>query len=266
MSWHVNDNVAKDGDLAQLVGLRHKNYIIRLRAGSDLHTHRGVLKHDDIIGLPWGSQIFSHLGSPFFLLQPSLSDILRDIPRVTQILYPKDIGFIILSMGIGEGQHILEAGSGSGAFTAALAYYVGANGHVTSYEGREQMHLMAKKNLTRLQLIDRVTLKLQNIESGFEEKNVDACFLDLPSPEKYVAQVSDALKSGGFFGCILPTVNQSIGLLEELRNHDFAFIEHCETFLRYYRPEPNRLRPVDRMVAHTGFLIFARSVIKVKNE
>ena len=262
MAWNVYDSVARDGDLIQLVGLRHKNYIFRLKTGGDLHTHRGVLKHDDIIGLSWGSQLFSHLGNPFFLLQPSLADILRDIKRTTQILYPKDIGFIIVFMGIGEGQHILEAGTGSGAFTSALAYYVGEKGHVTSYENREQMHLLARKNLAKLGLIDRVTLKLRDIESGFDEKGVDVCFLDLPNPDDYISQVSSALKDGGYFGCILPTVNQSIRLLDILRKNNFAFIEQCEIFLRYYRPEPKRLRPVDRMVAHTGYLVFARKVSK----
>ena len=97
MKAMVYSSHACDGDLAQLVGLTHKHFIFSLKAGGDLQTHRGVLKHDDLIGKPWGSQVFSHMGAPFFLLQPSLADILNDLPRTTQILYPKDIGYIPVS-------------------------------------------------------------------------------------------------------------------------------------------------------------------------
>src|SRR5512144_934183 len=113
--------LARDGDLAELVGLRHKHFILTLKAGTEFQTHRGVLQHDDLIGKPWGSQVFSHKGSPFFLLQPSLADLLNDLPRNTQILYPKDIGFILVTMGVMPGQTVMEAGTGSGSMTIALA-------------------------------------------------------------------------------------------------------------------------------------------------
>ncbi len=261
MGWNLHGTQAQEGDLAELAGLKHKYFIIELKAGGELQTHRGVLKHDDLIGLPWGSQVFSHLGSPFFLLQPSLADLLRDTPRNTQILYPKDISTILVTMGIGPGQHVVEAGTGSGAFTRALAFAVGAGGQVTSYEARPEMQHLAEKNLKKLGLEGRVTLKLQNIEQGFDETGVDALFLDLPNPFDYMSQVRACLKPGGFFGSILPTTNQVQRLIGALRQHDFAFIEVCEVMLRYYRPEPDRLRPTDRMVAHTGFLIFARPVL-----
>ncbi len=261
MGWNLHGTQAQEGDLAELAGLKHKYFIIELKAGGELQTHRGVLKHDDLIGLPWGSQVFSHLGSPFFLLQPSLADLLRDTPRNTQILYPKDISTILVTMGIGPGQHVVEAGTGSGAFTRALAFAVGAGGQVTSYEARPEMQHLAEKNLKKLGMEGRVTLKLQNIEQGFDETGVDALFLDLPNPFDYMSQVRACLKPGGFFGSILPTTNQVQRLIGALRQHDFAFIEVCEVMLRYYRPEPDRLRPTDRMVAHTGFLIFARPVL-----
>lgn len=261
MGWNLHGTQAQEGDLAELAGLKHKYFIIELKAGGELQTHRGVLKHDDLIGLPWGSQVFSHLGSPFFLLQPSLADLLRDTPRNTQILYPKDISTILVTMGIGPGQHVVEAGTGSGAFTRALAFAVGAGGQVTSYEARPEMQHLAEKNLKKLGLEGRVTLKLRNIEQGFDETGVDALFLDLPNPFDYMSQVRACLKPGGFFGSILPTTNQVQRLIGALRQHDFAFIEVCEVILRYYRPEPDRLRPTDRMVAHTGFLIFARPVL-----
>jgi len=256
--------IAQAGDLAQLVGLSHKNFILRLTPGEQLQTHRGVLYHNDLIGKPWGSEVFSHLGNPFFLLQPALGELVRETRRTTQILYPKDIGFILITMGIGSGQHVLEAGTGSGAMTTALAFAVGPQGHITTYEMRPDIQQLAQKNLARLGLSDRVTFKLANIESGFDERGADALFMDIPNPEDYIPQVRAALKPGGFFGCILPTLNQITRLLPALHREDFAFIEVCETLLRYYKPVAERIRPTDRMVAHTGYLIFARPIIPAK--
>lgn len=261
MTWNLHGTHACEGDLAELVGLRHKHFILKLVKGGEFHTHRGILRHDELIGMPWGSQVFSHNGSPFFLLQPPIGDVLRELPRNTQIIYPKELGFILVNMGIGPGQHVVEAGTGSGALTCAFAYIIGSEGRVTSYEVRPDMQNMARRNLDRLGLLDRVELKLQSIEAGFDETGVDALFLDLPNPEDYIPQVRCALKSGGFFGSILPTANQVERLLIALRKNDFAFVEVCEIMLRYYKPEPQRFRPTDRMVAHTGYLIFGRPVI-----
>ncbi len=134
MSVTSYSSSARAGDLAELVGLRHKHFILNLQAGAKFETHRGILQHDDLIGKPWGTQVFSHIGAPFFLLQPSLADLLVDLPRTTQILYPKDIGFILVTMGVGAGQKVMEAGTGSGSMTTALAYAVGPEGRVISYE------------------------------------------------------------------------------------------------------------------------------------
>ena len=260
MPWNTKSTHTQAGDLVQLVGLRHKSFIFPLKPGGDFHTHRGILQHDDLIGLPWGTQVFSHLGAPFFLLQPALADLLLDLKRNTQILYPKDIGFILITMGIGPGQKVLEAGTGSGAMTIALAHAVGAEGRVISYEQREEMQNLARKNITRTGLDSRVDFKLRDIQEGFDETDADAFFLDVPNPYDYIAQVRAALKPGGFFCGIVPTVNQAEILLRALRRHRFAFLEMCEVLLRYYKPEPDRLRPTDRMVAHTGYLIYGRRI------
>lgn len=254
-------SIARAGDLAQLVGLSHKSFIIRLETGGQLQTHRGVINHDDLIGKYWGSSVSSHLGNPFFLLQPSIADLIRETRRNTQILYPKDIGFILITMGIGSGQHVVEAGTGSGAMTTALAFAVGPSGHVTSYEARPQMLELARKNLTRVGLCDRVTFKLADIVDGFDEQKVDALFMDVSNPEDFIPQIRWSLKPGGFFGCILPTANQISRLLPALHRENFAFVEVCEVLLRYYKPTPERIRPVDRMVAHTGYLVFARPIL-----
>lgn len=253
------------GDLAQLISPSNKTFTIRLTPGQRIQTHRGVINHDDLIGLPWGKQVFSHIGSSFFLLQPSLSDLLQETKRNTQIMYPKDIGYILVKMGIGYGQHVIEAGTGSGALTTALAWSVGPHGRVTSYEARPEMQNLARKNLERLGLGDRVTFMLRDIQAGFDEQGVDSLFLDIPNPYDYISQVREALKPGGFFGSILPTYNQVTNLLIALHRGYFGFVEVCEIILRHYKPVPERLRPTDRMVAHTGFLVFGRSIIPSDN-
>ncbi len=261
MSWNISGSTVEAGDLVQLVGLSFKSYIFKLEPGKELHTHRGVVKHSDLIGLTWGSQVFSHIGSTFFLLQPSLPDLIKNTPRATQILYPKDIAQILLTMGIGPDQTVIEAGTGSGALTTALAFAVGQNGRVISYENREEHQTKARKNLERIGLADRVSFKLKDIGEGFDETGVDALFLDVANSYDYMNQVRQALKPGGYFGSILPTSNQVTNLLVALRQYEFAFIDVCEISLRYFKPEPSRFRPTDRMVAHTGYLIFARPVI-----
>jgi tRNA (adenine57-N1/adenine58-N1)-methyltransferase len=200
------------------------------------------------------------------MLQPSLADLLVDLKRSTQIMYPKDIGFILTSMSIGPGQTVLEAGTGSGSMTVALAYAVGPQGRVVTYEKRTEFQNLARKNLDRLGMDSRVDFRLGDIGDGITEENVDACFLDLPNPWDYLRQVRTALKPGGFFCNLVPTFNQVERLLYVMRREHFAFVEVCELLLRYYKPEPTRLRPTDRMVAHTGFLIFGRRIEPSQDE
>ena len=243
-----------------LVGTSHKYFIFPLLIGGTYHTHRGLLRHDDLIGLPWGSKVYSNTEAPFFLLQPSLPDLLTDLPRNTQIMYPKDIGFVLLTLGVSPGLRFLEAGTGSGSMTIALANAVGQEGKVISYEIREEMQKMAIKNLTRLGLNDRVSFKLGDIAEGFSETNMDGIFLDVQNPWDYLQQVRFALKPGGPFCSLVPTQNQVSRLLIALRRESFAFVEVCEILLRYFKPDPSHLRPTDRMVAHTGYLVYGRKM------
>jgi tRNA (adenine57-N1/adenine58-N1)-methyltransferase len=263
LSLEIDDGrwVAQPGDLVQLVSPSNKVFIFRLVAGGELQTHRGVISFDDLIGKAWGSEVFSHTGSAYFLLQPSLSDVLKETRRNTQIMYPKDIGYLLVKMGIGPGVNVLEAGTGSGALTTALAWAVGPHGRVFSYEVRPEMQNLARKNLEKLGLHDRVVFKLRDIEAGFDEVNMDAVFLDVQNAYDYLAQARHALKPGGFFGAILPTTTQVERLLKAFYNHHYAFVEVCEIILRFYKPVPERLRPTDRMVAHTGYLCFARPML-----
>jgi len=249
------------GDLVQLVSPTNKIFIIRLTPGDELQTHRGILQHNDLIDQPWGSEVLTHLGKSYYMLQPSLNDLLRDLKRNTQIMYPKDIGYVLVTMGIGPGIHVLEAGTGSGALTIALAWAVGPQGQVISYDQRPEMQNLARKNLDRLGLLERVTLKQRDIAQGFDEQNVDALFLDVPNPYDYLLQARQALKPGGFFGTILPTVNQITRLLDAFYQYNYAFVDVCEIMLRYYKTVSERFRPTDRMVAHTGYLAFARPML-----
>jgi tRNA (adenine57-N1/adenine58-N1)-methyltransferase catalytic subunit len=163
-------------------------------------------------------------------------------------------------MGIGPGQTVMEAGTGSGSMTTALAYAVGPEGRVISYEIKPDVQNLARKNLTRFGLDSRVDFKLRDIQQGFDETEADSFFLDVPNPYDYTGQVRAALKPGGFLCCLIPTFNQVEKTLQALRQNKFAFVEVCELLLRYYKPEPARIRPTDRMVAHTGFLVFARRI------
>lgn len=254
------NDVAREGDLIQLQGANFKSHIFRLQSGQTLQTHRGVIKHDQVIGQPWGSRLESHQGNPFYLFQPGLADLIKATKRTTQIMYPKEIAYALLVMGVGPGKRVLECGTGSGAMTTALAYNVGETGKVYSYERKSEAQSLAIKNLTQLGMQDRVVFKLGDAADGFEERGLDAIFLDVQDPYNYLAQAKRSLKGGGYLGILVPTVNQVVKCLSALRNHRFAFVEASELIMRYWKTDWDHLRPIDRMVAHTGFLIFGRSV------
>jgi tRNA (adenine57-N1/adenine58-N1)-methyltransferase len=216
------------------------------------------VRHADLTGIAWGSRVMSHLGQPFYVLNPSLHDLMLHLPRQSQIVFPKEAGYILLRLSIGPGARVIEAGTGSGAMTLALAWAVGPEGRVYSYDRRRDMQELAARNLARVGLESRVTFHEQPVEDGFAETDVDALFLDLPDPHLALAQVRQALRPGSCFGAILPTANQVTSLLSGLDAGEFAFTEVCEILLRFYKTIPQRLRPLDRMVAHTGYLVFAR--------
>jgi len=253
-------SLTQSGDLVQLITERERRFIFSLEPGNTFQSHLGIIHHDDLIGVSWGSRIKTHMGKVFAVLQPQLDDLLRDIPRKTQIMYPKDIGYILVTMGIGPGCRVLEAGTGSGAFTTALAYMVGNEGHIYTYEKRQNFSEAAEKTLKKYKLDHRVTFKCRDIAEGVDEENLHAIFLDLPDPENYISVVRGALSPGGFLGCFLPTTNQVSTLITTLKQNNFEYIEVSEMLHRYYKPTATRLRPVDQMVAHTGFLIFTRKL------
>ncbi len=251
-------DLAREGALVLLISERGKRFVLRLSPGKRFETQFGYVRHEDIIGKPFGSEVQSHLGHRFLLLEPSTFDLIQSIPRITQIIYPKDAGYIVLKLNLMPGKRVVEAGTGSGALTMVMARAVMPSGRVYSYEVRPEMLRFAHRTLELAGVLDYVELKERDIAQGFDEKDVDALFLDLRTPWEYLAQAKEALKPGGFFGALVPTANQVINLLEGLENQGFVDVEVEELLLRSYRAVHERLRPDDRMVAHTGYLIFAR--------
>lgn len=254
-------NVAKENDLVLLIGQDRKQFIRRLEAGGQLQTHRGIIEHDDLLGQPLGREIQSHLGYPFVVVEPTTFDLITMLKRTTQIMYPKDIGYVLLRLNVMPGSRVVEAGTGSGGLTLALARAIGPQGRLYSYEVRLDILQLAQKNLEALGLAEVVEFKLRDIAEGLDERDVDALFLDVRRPWAYLEAVVETLKDSGFFGAILPTTNQVVELVHALEAvQTFAQIEVEEVLVRPYKAVPTRLRPMDRMVAHTGYLIFARKV------
>ena len=252
--------VAQENERILLIAPDEKHYLVRLRAGHQFHTSKGIIEHDHIIGHPFGRTILSHLNHRFVVLFPSIYDKLMRLTRRSQIIYPKEIGQILLKLDVGPGDRIIEAGTGSGALAIALAHAVQPDGMVYSYERREDMLTGARRNLADAGLLDQVALAQRDIAQGFDQQDVDGLFLDVREPWEYLTQVREALADGGFFGALVPTTNQVSDLLAEMERHPFISTEVLEILLRHYKPVPARLRPRDHMVGHTGFLIFARKI------
>lgn len=250
-----------EGDLVLLLSRDRKQFLLRLRPGGVLQTHRGHILHDDMLGGHYGTEMRSHLGHSFAILEPSTSDLIGKLKRTTQIMYPKDIAYVLFRLCIVPGSRLIEAGTGSGGFTLAAARLLGEAGILYSYEINADTQRLAQRNLSELGLATRVQFKVRDIGDGFDEDQVDAVFLDVRTPWRYLAHVSAALKDSGFLGAILPTANQVVRLVQGLeQERRFGQIEVEEILVRAYKTVPNRFRPLDRMIAHTGYLIFARKV------
>lgn len=258
-------SAAQPGDLILLLSQDHKTYLVTLTPGAKMHTHRGTIAYDDLIGQPLGREVQTHTGYSFLALEPSTYDLIRQTKRLTQIMYPKDIGYVLLRLNVHPGTRIIEAGTGSGGLTIALARTVQPGGRVYSYEQQPEILELARENLSRLGLDALVTFTQRDVAEGLDETDVDALFLDLRDPWNYLSQAYAALKGGGFFGAILPTVNQVAHLIDDLPRYGFSALEVEELLLRPYKAVPARLRPMDRMIAHTGYLVFARKIVGALN-
>ncbi|BCX03979.1 MAG: tRNA (adenine-N1)-methyltransferase [Candidatus Roseilinea sp.] len=243
--------------------MRDKAHLVRVRAGQKFETHHGFIPYDAIIGQPWGSIVHSSLGHPYIIVQPSTADLITHIKRSSQVIFPKDSAYILMRMNAKPGARVLESGCGSGGLTLALATAVMPTGHVYSQEIREDFIALARRNIDRVGLAPYVTFIHADSTQGFKvDEKMDAVFLDMPEPQTCVLQAREVLKDGGFFGSLVPTTNQVVNLLRALEDSAFGLIDVEEILTRRYKPVADRLRPQDRMVAHTGFLIFARAIVK----
>jgi tRNA (adenine57-N1/adenine58-N1)-methyltransferase len=246
------------GQLVMLVSPKGKRYFRVLDPEETLHTHDGKLELADVLKQGFGATVNTHLGRPYAVLLPTLYDLIKGIKRHTQIMYPKDIGYALLRLGVGPGKRIIEAGSGSGGMTMALAWSVGESGRVFSYDRREEFSDLCLANLEWAGLASRVEWFNRDISEGFVQTDVDALFLDVRTPWDYLEQAASAMSAGAPIGFLLPTTNQVQDLLLALEHAPFGEVEVLEILLRKYKVNGERFRPDDRMVAHTGFLIFAR--------
>lgn len=247
------------GNLVLLLAPGDKRYLIRLRVGAELHTHLGRYRHDDLIGQPYGALIQSRMDHPALALEPGLRDFMTHLKRGTQIIYPKDAAYLTYRLNLRAGSTVIETGTGSGGLTMALAWAVAPEGRVYTYEARAETAELAQANLARVGLDACVTFHQQSIDDGFAQSGVDALFLDVREPWRFLHHVRRALRPGGFFAGLVPTTNQVSAFLEGLEAEGFVEISVEELLLRTYKPVPDRLRPQDTMIGHTGFLVFARS-------
>lgn len=252
------------GSLIVYVTPRGRRYIKRLVEGTSWHSNDGAVTAEQVSSLDFGAQTQTSLSVPIRVQEATLFDRLLHVKRQTQIIYPKDIAYICLRLGAGPGRTILEAGSGSGGLTLGLSWFCGPTGRVVSHEAREEFLLLARRNLEWAGLGGNVELHHKDIAAGFAAAGADALFLDVRTPWEYLTQAAAALRPGATLGFLLPTTEQVGKLLLGLEQGPFAETEVCEILIRYWKPVADRLRPEDRMIAHTGFLIFCR--LQVRSE
>ena len=241
-----------------------KTYLVKVEKHKTFHTHKGFIEFDDLVGKEYGSRVMSNLGTEFIALKPLLRDYIMKSVRKTQITYPKDIGLIVMFSGIGPGKRVVEAGTGTGALTTALAYFVRPDGRVYSYEIREEFLRTAEKNLKRAGLAGFVELKNADATAGICEEDVDSAILDLATPWLVVPHAYKALKPCGSMVSFSPTIDQVVKTVEALKENNFVDTETCECLLRRMQVERGRTRPQTLMTGHTGYITFARRASKTK--
>ncbi len=249
----------RPGDLVLLATSQGRTYLVTAEERS-FQTHRDSFDLGALLGSPWGTVLRGKNGELCYALRPTLHDHLMKLKRATQIIYPKDIGYILLKLDVGPGKVVLECGTGSGSLLLALAQAVGPQGQVITYEKEARFQRVAQGNAKRLGVLDRITFKGPAVD-GFEEEEIaDAVFLDLKTPWDLLPSAWKALKGGAPLGILLPTTNQISETLKHLQDLPFVQTEVLELFIRFYKVNPERLRPEDRMVGHTGYLIFTRKI------
>jgi tRNA (adenine57-N1/adenine58-N1)-methyltransferase catalytic subunit len=255
----------KVGDKVQLTGPKGRLNTITLVKGSAFGTHRGDLRHDDIIGKPDGSIVSNQNGVEYLALKPLLNDFVLSMPRGAAIIYPKDAGQILVSADIFPGAVVVEAGVGSGALSMYLLRAVGKEGSLHSFERRSEFAEIAKGNVRsqfgsvpsnwKIHLGDLQ----QELPKKFKPRSVDRIVLDMLAPWECLEESAAALVPGGLIICYVATVTQLSRVAEELRSsRSFTEPEAVESLVRPWHLQGLAVRPEHRMIGHTGFLITAR--------
>ncbi|MBI4468487.1 MAG: tRNA (adenine-N1)-methyltransferase [Acidobacteria bacterium] len=246
------------GDQVLLLSPDGKTYLLGLVPGGSFGTHHGNLRHDEIVGKGFGHAVKTSLGHRYLILEPTLEDRMMKVKRLTQIIYPKDAALILLKTGLGSGMRVIECGAGSGSSSMAIANALAPNGKLYVYDRQERFLENARANLDRAGLGGMVEYRLRDVTQGFDEKNVDAVLLDLPSPWEGVAPARRALRGGGRLASLSPTYNQIEKMVTALDEAGFVLIETLELFIRHILVREGKTRPFERVIGHTGFLTFAR--------
>ncbi len=235
------------------------SFLIPYEPGRRLDTHRGFLVLPE--GLSYGDAVETSTGHRFWALVPSLSELSMKVKRTTTILYPKDIGYLIMETGLSAGQRVLEVGTGSGALTIVLARIVGETGKVYSFERRPEFIENARKNLQKWGLAERVEFILRDpAAEGFGVRDVQVAFVDVPEPWTMVKPAHEAIAGGGFWASLSPCVEQVIQVADALDAEGFAATKTIELLEREILVRPGKTRPRERMISHTGYLTVARKV------
>jgi len=247
------------GERILLIDAKDRRHLVTLSVGGRFHTHAGIVDHDGLIGAPEGVTISASTGRRLIALRPSLTDVVLKMPRGAQVIYPKDLGAIVVMADIFPGVRVLEAGIGSGALSMAL---LRGGASVLGYEIREDFAERAQLNVAAY-LGDDVdySIEIRDVYDGIDETNLDRIVLDLPEPWRVVEHAVHALRTGGIFCAYLPTINQTAKLRETLAAGPFGMAETVEILRRTWHIEERSVRPDHRMVAHTGFLTIARHLV-----
>ncbi len=237
-----------------------KKWLMKISKKESLHTHIGVIKHSDAIGKEYGSKLITNKDKYVYLLRPTMYDYVMKIQHGTQIVYPKDLGYIVARSGIGSGQKILEIGTGSGSLTSFIANIVKPRGHVYTFDVNENFMKIAEKNIKKAGVSKYVTQ--HNLDLKTRKKmpleDIDVALIDLGDPWTVIPQVRRMLKGSGAVFAICPTMNQLEKLTMTLVENEFTDIESTEHILRTIEAREGKTRHSFQGIGHTTYLCFAR--------
>jgi tRNA (adenine57-N1/adenine58-N1)-methyltransferase len=241
---------------------KEREYLRTLKPGSRIALHKGSFHADQIIGLPEGSLVYTQRNEPFRILRPTYAHLIPNLPRKAQVIYPKDVGVMLLWGDVYPGALVVEVGAGPGSLTIALLRMIGPSGKLTTVEIREDHIAMARANVARFfGDAPNWTVQLADAYEGFDAHDIDRLLIDVPEPWRVLPHAARAMRYGGVLVSYVPTVMQVKSLVDELRAHPgFDAVEVMENLHRYWHVKDLSVRPEHRMVAHTGFIITARRV------